>query len=90
MVIAETAVADQGGTIVPAQVRDRLDIEAGDKLRWEITDEHTLTVEVKRQREGTFSDFEPYDSGSPTNGAVIDDLAGAEDDEMLEKYEDDS
>jgi AbrB family looped-hinge helix DNA binding protein len=90
MAVAETTVTDHGGATVPAELRDRLDIEPGDKLRWELEDDGTLTVEVKRQREGTFSDFEPYSSGSPTNAAVIDDLAGADDEAWLEEYEGDS
>jgi AbrB family looped-hinge helix DNA binding protein len=77
MAVAETTVTDHGGATVPAELRDRLDIEPGDKLHWRLEDDGTLTVEVKRQREGTFHDFEPYD-GPETDGAVIDDLAGEE------------
>lgn len=41
---------------IPASLRRRLDIEAGDKLRWETNEEDNLSVEVVRQRYGAFAD----------------------------------
>lgn len=79
MAVAETTVTNRGGSTVPAELRDRLDIEPGDKLRWSIEDDGTVVVEVKRQREGTLQDFGPFDSGSPIDSAEVDDLVGAED-----------
>lgn len=87
MAVAETTVTDHGGSTVPAELRDRLDIEPGDKLRWQLKDDGTLTVEVKRQREGTFEDFGPFDSGSPIDSAAVDDLVGAEDETLLEDHD---
>lgn len=59
----ETTVSARGGVTVPASVRDRLDIEEGDKLRWRIDDEDELRVEVVRQREGVFDEIEAIDMG---------------------------
>ena len=41
----ETTVSDRGMVTIPAALRRRLDIEPGDKLRWE-ADDGELTVEV--------------------------------------------
>jgi len=52
----ETTVSDRGMVTIPASLRQRLDIEAGDKLRWNIDEEGNLSVEVVRQRYGAFDD----------------------------------
>lgn len=57
----ETKVSDRGMVTIPADIRYRLDIEPGDKLRWDVTDEGDLTVEVIRQRFGAFEDYEPVE-----------------------------
>ena len=54
----ETKVSDSGVVTVPAALRRRLDIEPGDKLRWNTDDDGNLTVEVVRQRYGAFEDAE--------------------------------
>ena len=59
----ETTVSDRGMVTVPADLRRRLDIEPGDKLRWNTDEEGALSVEVVHQREGVFDDFEPVDAG---------------------------
>lgn len=74
----ETTVNESGGVTVPAEIRDRLDIEAGDKLRWEITDDGRLSVTVVRQRFGAFDDFEPADLGEPTDAVALEREFGAE------------
>ena len=74
----ETKVSDRGMVTIPASLRRRLDIEAGDKLRWDLDDEGTLSVEVVRQRYGAFDDFEPVSMGG--DGLETHDLAGYEDD----------
>ncbi|PSP85708.1 AbrB family transcriptional regulator [Halobacteriales archaeon QS_6_64_34] len=55
----ETKVNDRGSTTIPAEIRDRLDINSGDKIRWTITEDGDLTVEIVKQKTGVFSDFEP-------------------------------
>lgn len=73
----ETKVSDRGMVTIPASLRRRLDIEAGDKLRWEIDDEGTLSVEVVHQRYGAFEDD---DLKAPMGGKSLEthDLAGHE------------
>lgn len=74
----ETKVSDRGMVTIPASLRDRLDIEAGDKLRWDTDEEGNLSVEVVKQRYGAFDDFEPVSMGG--DGSETHDLAGHEDD----------
>jgi antitoxin component of MazEF toxin-antitoxin module len=51
---------------IPARIRQELDIDDGDKLRWHIKDGGTLCVQVVQQRSGTFDDFDGYDGESET------------------------
>lgn len=74
----ETTVNDSGMVTVPAPLRRRLDIEAGDKLRWAVEDDGSLSVDVVRQRHGAFDDFDPVPMGG--GGSTTHDLAGHEDD----------
>lgn len=74
----ETKVSDRGMVTIPASLRRRLDIEPGDKLRWDVDDEGALSVEVVKQRYGAFDDFEPAPMGG--DGIETHDLAGYEDD----------
>ncbi|RJX50365.1 AbrB/MazE/SpoVT family DNA-binding domain-containing protein [Halonotius pteroides] len=78
MAVEETKVSDRGMVTIPAELRRRLDIEAGDKLRWEADDEGNLSVEVVKQRYGAFDDFEPVAMGG--GGTETHDVAGHEDD----------
>ncbi|GAA0277884.1 AbrB/MazE/SpoVT family DNA-binding domain-containing protein [Halobacterium noricense] len=75
----ETKVSDRGMVTIPASLRRRLDIEAGDKLRWNVTEKGDLTVEVVRQRYGAFEDD---DLQAPMGGDSLEthDLAGHEED----------
>jgi AbrB family looped-hinge helix DNA binding protein len=77
----ETKVSDSGVVTVPAALRQRLDIEPGDKLRWSTDDDDddgNLTVEVVRQRYGAFEDFEPVPMGG--DGSETHDVAGHKND----------
>ena len=51
---------------IPARIRQELDIDDGDKLRWHIEDSGTLRVQVVQQRSGTFSDFDGYEGDEAT------------------------
>ncbi len=73
----ETKVGDQGMVTIPADLRRRLDIEPGDKLRWTTNEEGDLSVEIIHQREGVFDDFEPVDAGE-TDAAEVESEFGAE------------
>lgn len=74
----ETTVSDRGMVTIPASLRRRLDIEPGDKLRWDTDDAGNLSVEVIKQRYGAFDDFEPVSMGG--GGSMTHDVAGHEDD----------
>jgi len=74
----ETKVSDRGMVTIPASLRRRLDIESGDKLRWDVDEDGNLSVEVIKQRYGAFDDFEPVSMGG--DGSETHDLAGHEDD----------
>jgi len=74
----ETKVNDRGMVTVPASLRRRLDIEAGDKLRWRVGEDGTLSVEVVKQRRGAFADFEAVPMGG--DGLETHDIAGHESD----------
>lgn len=52
----ETKVSERGMVTIPASLRRRLDIEAGDKLRWTVDETGELSVEVVHQRYGAFAD----------------------------------
>ena len=60
-------------------LRRRLDIEPGDKLRWDTDEEGNLSVEIVRQRYGA---FDGDDLKAPMGGDGLEtyDLAGYEDD----------
>lgn len=72
----ETKVNDRGGTTIPADIREALDIDTGDKLRWSVSDEGELTVEVVKQETGVFEDFEPMSLGG--DGKTAHNTTGAE------------
>lgn len=73
----ETKVSDRGMVTIPASLRRRLDIEAGDKLRWTVDEDESLTVEIVHQKEGVFDDFEPVDAGE-TDAVQVEKEFGAE------------
>ncbi|WP_324760124.1 AbrB/MazE/SpoVT family DNA-binding domain-containing protein [Haloarcula sp. GH36] len=74
----ETKVSDRGMVTIPASLRRQLDIEPGDKLRWDADGEGNLSVEVVKQHYGAFDDFEPVSMGG--GNSETHDLAGNEDD----------
>ena len=73
----ETVVNDSGMVTVPAEVRRRLDLGPGDKLRWQVSESDELHIEVIHQREGVFDDFEPVDGGE-TDAVEAEQEFGAE------------
>ena len=72
----ETTVNDRGGTTIPAEIRDELGIDSGDKIRWTVTEAGDLSVEVVKQKTGVFADFEPASLGG--DGARTHNTTGAE------------
>jgi len=79
----ETKVSDRGMVTIPASLRRRLDIEPGDKLRWDTDDEGNLSVEVVKQRYGAFDNFEPVSMGG---GSETHDVAGHDDDPEFSEH----
>jgi len=75
----ETQVSERGMVTIPADLRRRLDIEPGDKIRWTADEDGTLSVEVVKQRYGAFDDD---DLQAPMGGDGLEthDLAGYEQD----------
>jgi len=78
----ETTVSDRGMVTIPASLRRRLDIEAGDKLRWETDADGNLSVEVIRQRYGAFED-DALKAPMGGDGLESHDLAGNEKDPVF-------
>lgn len=74
----ETTVNESYSVTVPAAVRRAADVEAGDKLRWAVDENGTLSVTVLKQRSGAFSELDPVDVGEPTDAAEDHDLVGGE------------
>lgn len=56
---------------VPAEIRERLDISPGDRLRWTLTEEGTLRVEIVEQRRGALSELDPVDVGEETDAVDL-------------------
>jgi len=73
----ETQVSERGMVTIPADLRRRLDIEPGDKIRWRSDEDGGLTVEVVKQRYGA---FDGDDLKAPMGGDSLEthDVAGYE------------
>ena len=67
--VSESKVSGNQANI-PAYVRRELGIDDGDGLRWRLSADGHITVEVVHRDEGTFADFEGYGGGP--GGDVVD------------------
>jgi len=74
---AESKVSGNQANI-PARIRHELDIDDGDHLRWRIKDDGSLRVEVVRQQQETFADFEGYDGVVETDAVADHDAWGVD------------
>ena len=74
----ETTVNESYSVTVPAAVRQAAGVEAGDKLRWTVDEEGTLSVAVLKQRSGAFSALDPIDIGESTDAAEDHDFIAGE------------
>lgn len=73
---AETTLDENYGVTLPQRFRERLDLEPGDRLRWELADDGLLVAEVVSERYGAAEDLEPIDTGTDTDAvAETDELA---------------
>jgi len=74
----ETTVNESYSVTVPAAVREKAGVKAGDKLRWQVDKDGTLSVELLKEQYGAFSALEPVDTGKPTDAAEDHDLIAGE------------
>lgn len=66
----ETTVEDDWTVRIPERVRERLDVDPGDKIRWVVTDEGELSVEVVEQEYGVFEDAKTVSLGDVPDDAL--------------------
>lgn len=66
----DTTVKAKYSVTVPAAIRDQLDIEPGDILRWTLTEAGTLQVEVVSRRYGAFEDLDPVETDAETDAVA--------------------
>lgn len=74
----ETTVNESYSVTVPAAVRREAGIEAGDKIRWHVDDDGTLSIKLVKQQYGAFSQLDPVDIDESTNAADDHDLLAGE------------
>lgn len=59
----ETTVNESYSVTVPARIRERVDLEPGDRLRWAVEDDGRLVAEIVRERYGASESLDPIDMG---------------------------
>ena len=74
----EATVTDSYSVALPAAIRRAADIEAGDKIRWQVDDGGSLFVELVTQRYGAFADLTAVDIGEATDATDDHDLDSRE------------
>jgi len=74
----ETTVNESYSVTVPAAVRQEAGVDAGDKLRWHVDEDGSLSVELVKQQYGAFSELDPVDIGESTDTAEDHDLLAGE------------
>lgn len=74
---AESTVSGNQANI-PAGIRHELGIDDGDQLRWEVTDDGRLRVEVVQQEVGSFADFDGYAGSEATDVTADHDAWGVD------------
>ncbi|MEZ3145153.1 AbrB/MazE/SpoVT family DNA-binding domain-containing protein [Halobaculum sp. MBLA0143] len=74
---AESKVSGNQANI-PAHIRRELAIDDGDRLRWQLEDDGTVTVRVVRRQDRTFADFDGYDGEETTDVTTDHDAWGVD------------
>ena len=74
----ETTVNESYSVTVPAAVRRKAGVEAGDKIRWQVDETGEISVELVKQHYGAFSRLEPVDIGEETDAAEDHDLVAGD------------
>jgi AbrB family looped-hinge helix DNA binding protein len=59
----ETTVNRSYAVTIPASVREDLDLEPGDRLRWSVDEDGRLVAEIVHEHYGAAEDLEPVDMG---------------------------
>ena len=77
-IVGETTVNESYSVTVPAAIRQEADVDAGDKLRWHVDEDGSLSVELVKQQYGAFSELDPVDIGESTDAAEDHDLLAGE------------
>ncbi|MFB6087822.1 MAG: AbrB/MazE/SpoVT family DNA-binding domain-containing protein [Haloarculaceae archaeon] len=72
MATDETTINGSYAVTIPAEVREELDLEPGDRLRWTVDDDDRLVAEIVRERYGKADDLEPVDMGETDAVEVTD------------------
>lgn len=60
---SETTVTTEYSVSIPSAVRAAVDLEPGDRLRWDIDALGRLVAEIIQERRGVARDLEPVDMG---------------------------
>lgn len=60
---SETTIGTDYTVSIPSTVRATLDLEPGDRLRWDIDDQGRLVAEVVQERRGIADSLDPLDMG---------------------------
>lgn len=68
----ETTVDGEYAVTIPASLREELDLEPGDRLRWTVDDDGRLLAEVVTERYGAADELEPLDLGETDAVEVTD------------------
>lgn len=55
---------------IPSESREDLDLEPGDRLRWDVDEAGRLVAEIVRERHGLAGELEPIDMGETDAIAV--------------------
>ncbi len=76
---AEATLTSKGQVTVPADIRQRLDLKPGDKLRFRVSDSGELTIEARHRRSifDSLADLALPPLGRPIEQAEIDDAVAA-------------
>jgi AbrB family looped-hinge helix DNA binding protein len=85
----ETTITSKGQVTVPAEIRERLDLRPGDKLRFKLSDSGKLSVEP-RPRRSIFEQIEALklpSLGRPLVQRDIDEAVGQAMDEQVKRLE---
>lgn len=59
----ETTVNASFSVTIPADIREDLDLEPGDRLRWAVDEGGRLVAEIVRERHGLAEELDPIDMG---------------------------